>query len=810
MAVQYMDSQIAGLRRMPDNLLSASRAQAAKKVARPPAPTIGLFRPMTDTHASHHHTGARVEDPRLVTGTGKYAADWSLPGQVHAAFVRSDRAHAEIVSVNVDGALKHPGVRRVYTGKDAVEAGYTKYFVVVRYPGRGGQHIIKPPRPVLAAKRVRHVGDALAMVVADSAAAAQDAAELVEVEYRDLPVVVSAEEALASGAPQLHEEAPGNLAFDYDSGDEEAAKAALARAAHVTKLKLEITRVAPNPMELRGCTVRYEPKDDTYHMHVCTQGINNMRMQTAEIIEVPQEKIVVHAQDVGGSFGQRSSAYPEYAMLALASKQLSRPVQWISTRSEGFNSDTHGRANTVTGELALDGDGRFIGLRLDWIANMGGYLSATGSASHTRNPSTCMTGVYRIPALYGRFRMAFTNTVPVAAYRGAGRPDIAYVIERLVSQAAAELKRDPAELRRLNFIPTEAFPYKTPTGSTYEATDLHAVLERALKFADWKGFAARRRKSEKAGKLRGLGIATVIENTGAGLFPKDTIEIETTSAGDIIVYSVAHSQGQGHETTFAMVVAQTLGVPLERVRLREGVKPLIGNHTGGSRSLVGAGSVCKIAAQKLIEQGKSLAAEELEVEPSQVEYSKGTFHARGSKKKIGLIELAKKRQFTVMGEATVGATFPNGCHISEVEIDPATGLTRICSYNAVDDCGNVINHAIVEGQVHGAVTQGAGQIFGEQVVYDRDTGQMLTGSFMDYCMPRAGALVRDIRMQDSPVPSATNVLGAKGVGESGCTASMPSLANAMMDALRPLGVPPLDMPFTPARVWHAIQAAKKA
>ena len=762
---------------------------------------------MSDAHASHH--GNRVEDYRLVTGAGKYAADWSLPGQLYAAFVRSDRAHAEIVSVNTAKASKHPGVKRVYTGQDALAAGFTQYFVIVNWPGRGGNHMIKPPRPMLAAKKVRHVGDALAMVVADSPLAAQDAAELVEIEYRDLPAVVNAEAALAPGAPQLHEEAPGNLAFDYESGNEEAVKAAFAQAAHVTKLKLEVTRVAPSPMELRGCTARYEPKDDTYHLYVCIQGINMMRKQFAAIVNVPEEKVVVHAQDVGGSFGQRSAAYPEYAMQMLASKELGRPVQWISSRSEGFNSDTHGRANTVTGELAIDRDGKFLGVRLDWIADMGGYHSATGSASHTRNPSACMTGVYRIPALYGRFRLVFTNTVPVAAYRGAGRPDVAFVIERLVSQAAHELKMDPAELRRANFIPKDAFPYKTPTGSTYEATDLHNVLERALKFADWKGFPARRRKSEKAGKLRGLGIATVIENTGAGLFNKDQVEIEVNAAGEIHAFTVSHSQGQGHETSFGQIVADTLGVPQERVRIRQGVKVLYGNHTGGSRSTVGAGSACKLAALKVIEQGKSLAAEELEVEPSQVDYSKGTFQARGLKKKIGLIELGKKRPFTVMGEGSFGSTFPNGCHISEVEIDPATGQTQIVAYNAVDDCGNVINHAIVEGQVHGAVMQGAGQIFGEQVVYDRDTGQMLTGSFMDYCMPRAGALVREIRMQDAPLPSVNNALGAKGVGESGCTASLPSLTNAVMDALRPLGVRSLDMPFTPAKVWHAIQAAKK-
>ncbi|HEY7658043.1 MAG TPA: xanthine dehydrogenase family protein molybdopterin-binding subunit [Burkholderiales bacterium] len=759
-----------------------------------------------DTHGSHH--GGRVEDLRLVTGAGKYASDWSLPGQLYAAFVRSDRAHAEIVSVNTGKAARHPGVKRVYTGEDAIAAGYTKYFVVVSYPGRGGKHIIKPPRPVLAARKVRHVGDAVAMVVAETPLAAQDAAELVDVEYRDLPAVVAAEAALAPGAPQLHEEAPGNLAFDYEAGNDEAVKEAFARAAHVTRLKLEVSRVAPSPMELRGCTVRYDAQDGTYHVHVCIQGINMMRKQLAAITDVPEDKLVVHARDIGGSFGQRSAAYPEYCMQMLAAKELGRPVRWISTRAEGFMSDTHGRANTVTGELALDGDGKFLALRLDWIADMGGYLSATGSASHTRNPATCMTGVYRIPALYGRFRLAFTNTVPVAAYRGAGRPDMAYVMERLVSQAAAELKIDPAELRRRNFIPKEAFPYKTPTGSTYEPTDLHGVLERALRFADWKGFPARRRKSEQAGRLRGLGIATVIENTGAGLFPKDQVEIEATTAGEINVFSVSQSQGQGHETTFGMIVADALGLPLERVHIRQGVKPLIGNHTGGSRSTAGAGSACKLAALKLIEQARSAAAEQLEVEPSQVEYAKGVFQVRGARKKIGLFELAARKPIDVLAEGSFGSTFPNGCHITEVEIDPATGTSRIVAYNAVDDCGNVINHMIVEGQVHGAVTQGAGQIFGEQVVYDRQTGQLLSGSFMDYCMPRAG-LVPAIQVQDYPVPSVNNALGVKGVGESGCTASIPSLANAVLDAVRPLGVGHLDMPMTPAKLWHAIHSAKK-
>jgi aerobic carbon-monoxide dehydrogenase large subunit len=761
-----------------------------------------------DTQPAHH--GGRLEDFRLVTGTGKYTADWNLPGQLYACFVRSDRAHAEIVSLDASKAREHRGVKRVYTGEDALRAGYDKFFVIVNWPGRGGEHMKKPARPSLAAGKVRHVGDAVAMIVADSPVAAQDAAELVAVEYRDLPAVVTVEEALAEGAPQLHQDAPGNLAFDYEGGSEDAVKAAMASAAHVTRARLEITRVAPSPLELRAANVQYDAQDDAYHIYTCIQGINMLRKQLAFATDVPEEKIIVHAQDVGGSFGQRSAAYPEHCMQMLAAKELGKPVKWVSTRAEGFMTDTHGRANTVTGELALDRDGKFLALRVDWFADMGAYLSATGSASHTRNPNACLTGIYRIPALYGRFRLIFTNTVPVAAYRGAGRPDIAYVIERMVNQAAAELKLDPAELRRRNFIAPQAFPYKTPTGSTYENADMPAILEKALKLADWKGFPKRRARSEQQGKLRGIGISTVIENTGAGLFPKDQIAIECGADGTVAAYTVAHSSGQGHETTFAMVIADTLGIPVEKVRVREGIqsKGLIGNHTGGSRSLVGAGSVCKLAAQKLIEQGRSRAAEALDVEPSQVEYSHGAFHTRGSKKKVKLADLAKNGSFATMTEGSVGSTFPNGCHIAEVEIDPETGTTRIASYNTVDDAGNIINHTVVEGQVHGAVMQGAGQIFCEKVVYDHDTGQLMTGSFMDYCMPRAGMLP-DIRVVDHPLPSGNNSLGAKGVGESGCTASLPALANAMMDALRPVGVQHLDMPFTPAKVWHAIRSARK-
>lgn len=762
----------------------------------------------------HHHLldvqgkqVTRLEDLRLITGAGKYASDWNLPNQLYACFVRCDRAHARIVSVDTGAARAHPGVVGVYTGEDALRAGYVRSANFLTFTGKDGMKAHFPDRPVIAHGKVRFVGEPVAMIVAESALIAQDAAELVQVEYEDLPAMVDPEEAISGKALQLHESVPGNLPFEYEAGDAAATAAAIAGAAHVTRVKLESTRVNPNAMEPRACLVAYDQASDAYTVHVCVQGMNMMCKQLAAYTRLPEEKIKVVAREVGGGFGQRSTGYPEYCAVMIAAKATGRPVKWVSTRSEAFLSDTHGRANIISGELALDRDGRFLAMRLEWLADMGAYLAPAGPVSHIRNPTTCLTGMYRIPALYGHWRIALTNTAPVAAYRGAGRPDIAYIIERLVSRAAIELGIDAAELRRRNLIPAEAFPYKTPTGSTYDSADPPGLLEQAVKAADWSGFEARRKQSAQRGKLRGIGIAAVIENTGAGMFPKDEIELEAGADGTVTAYSVSHSQGQGHETTFAMVIAKALGIPVDRVKLEQAPtgKTLIGNHSGGSRTMVGAGTVCHIAAAKLIEHGKNLAADELGLEPSQIAYGDGTFSGGG--RKLTLAELAKKRAVSVVGEGTFGSTFPNGCHIAEVEIDPDTGVTRIASYVTVDDCGVVVNHAIVEGQMHGAVAQGAGQVFGEHVVYDRETGQLITGSFSDYYMPRAG-LVPEMVMEEHPTPSRVNPLGIKGMGESGCTASIGCLVNAVLDAVKPLGIAHLDMPLTPAKVWTAIAAAR--
>ncbi len=759
-----------------------------------------------ETH-HHHHDGRRVEDLRLITGAGRYASDWNAPGQLYGHFVRADRAHAEIVAVDTKNALAVPGVKHVFTGEDAVRAGYVKAPHTMAFIGKNGMKARSPQRPVLAHGKVRFVGEAVALVVADSAAAAQDAADLVEVEYRDLPSVTDPEGALAAGAPQLSDEVPGNLAWESEIGDEKAVEAAFAAAAHITRANVISTRVAPNPMEPRACLVAYDAATETYRIHSPMQGISTVRSQLSNYTKVPPEKLVFEVGDVGGGFGQRSGAYPEYAALMIAAKTLGAPVKWTATRMEGLLTDTHGRNMIAHGQLALNADGKFLAMRIDWIVDLGAYLSP-GAQGHIRNTTNCMTGVYKIPALYATYRIPVTNTTPIGAYRGAGRPDIAYAVERLVNQAAAELNVDSAELRRRNFIPPSAFPYTSPTGGTYEIADLPGVLEKALTLADWRGFPERRAKSKEAGKLRGIGISTVIENTGLGNAPQDEVEIQLDASGTVSAFMVAKSQGQSHETTFAQIVADALEIPIGRVKIVQcapGTK-LKGNGTGGSRSTVGAGSVCHLAAKKLVEEGKALAALELDVEPSQVEYARGVFRTGESRRAVKLADLAKEKTLSVMAEGKFGSTYPNGCHIAEVEVDPETGETKVVSYCAVDDIGVVINHSVVEGQLHGGVVQGAGQVFGEKVIYDPETGQPLTATFMDYYMPRAG-LIPEIRGAEHPTESKVSPLGVKGVGESGCTASIPVLVGAVLDAVRPLGIKDLDMPLTPAKLWQAMNGA---
>ena len=758
------------------------------------------------------HKG-RLEDERMLKGSGRYVADWNLPGQACGHFLRSDRAHAEIAALDASSALAMPGVIAVLTGADVAAAGLRPLPAAAPVKGRGGAEQLPTVRPALAQGRVRYVGEPVALVVAESAAAAQDAAEAVAVEYRELLAVVDARAALARGAPLLHENVPGNLLLDFAGGDEAATEAAFRRAARVVRLTSYHSRVVGNPMEPRAGVGAYDAASGTYQLYACTQGVTGMRGQMSAVLGVPPEKIRVIAEEVGGGFGVRFNIYPEYCALLLAAKRLGRPVKWVGTRSEVFTGDEQARDIVHRGEMALDASGRILGMRFEYLCNLGAYLAFTGSFVNTVNLVNVASGVYDVQAVHVQAKLALTNTVPTAAYRGAGRPVSSYAVERLVDQAAHELGIDAAEFRRRNLVPKSKFPYKIGTGFEYDCGDFEGVLDKALKAAEWNSFETRRAESRRRGRLRGQGIATYIEASGAGGFaPYDQVQLAWDRDAYITLRATSHSHGQGHETTYAQIVSGVLGVPMESIRLRtaDPDMQLVGNPTGGSRSLLGVGSVVLMASQEVVRKGLALAAEELEAAPADVEFLEGKYRIKGTDREVALAALARKhpgRLDVDLKEKKVGTTFPNGCHIAEVEIEAETGIAEIVRYVACDDAGNIVNHQIVEGQMQGGITQGAGHIFGEQAIYDPDSGQLLNGSFMDYPMPRA-LLVNNLTLLDHPVPTQTNPLGAKGVGEAGVTGSMPCLMNAVLDALRQAGVTHFDMPATPQRVWRALQAAK--
>ena len=755
----------------------------------------------------------RLEDRRLLTGQGRFISDWNFPNQAYCSFLRSDRAHAEIVSVDAGSALQAPGVLAVLTGRDVAEAGYKSIPTNLGVKDRFGEPLKKPPRPVLAQGKVRHVGECVACVVAESAQLAQDAAELIVVEYRELPAVTSADKALEPGAAQLHAELPGNLSFDWIAGDEAATEAAFRAADRVVKLALENPRMVGNPMEPRACAGTYDAATQKYALYACTQGTAGMRGQLVYTMGVPEDKIDVIAEDVGGGFGVRFNMYPEYSAVLLAAKKTGRAVKWTGSRSEVFLSDEQGRDVASTSELALDASGKFLALRFSYVADLGAYLAPTGPFINTQGVVACLTGVYAVPAACAQVKLVVTNKAPGAAYRGAGRPVMSYMLERLVDQAAVELGIDPAELRRRNLVTQDKFPYKAANGITYDCGDFEGVLADAVKTSDWAGFAARRAQSRSQGKLLGRGMAAYIEASGGGFAPSDQVELRFGADGGVTMYAVSHSHGQGHETSYAQIASAVLGVPVEKFRLRNGdpAVRLVGNATGGSRSLLGVGSVMQLAAKQVVEKGLALASKDLEAAAADIEFRDGSYRIRGTDRAVALLALAQKYAGTanaldVRTEGRFGVTFPNGCHVAEVEIEPETGIAEIVRFTAVDDAGNIVNHQIVEGQMQGGITQGAGQVFGEHAVYDPDTGQLLTGSFMDYPMPRAG-LVDGLEIREHPVPTAANPLGAKGVGEAGVSGSLPALMNAVMDALRRAGVTRFDMPATPDRIWRAIRDA---
>ena len=754
----------------------------------------------------------RREDHRLVTGQGKYTSDWNLPGQLHGAFLRSNRAHAEILSVNTRPAAAMPGVIAVLTGADLARENLKVAQPIFKFPGKDGMMLKVPHRDVLATGRVRFVGQEVALVVAETAAAAQDASEAIEVEYRDLPLVTGAEEALAPGAPQLHADIPGNLCYEFEYGDEAKTADAFAGAAHVTRLALESQRVVGNPMEPKACLASYDAARDVYDLYSSSQGISHILSGLTTIFGLPESKFRPHARDVGGGFGIRSDAYVEYCAALVAARRLGRPVKWVSSRSETFLSDYHGRDVRLNGELALDRDGKFIAIRFRWFCNMGAYLSQPGPIISTMTTTVHAVNAYRIPVLYGRHSLALTNTTPTTAYRGAGRPNVSYIIERLVEQAARETGRDRVELRRINLIPRDAFPYQTPT-AVYDSGDPPGLLDLAVEQSSWNTFEGRRSESKGRGKLRGIGCAIFIEPSGGGSAPKEEVALKFGDSGNASIYALAGPSGQGHETVFPDIVAQVLGMSADKIELRASDPdgpPLAGNGTISSRSMVSHGGAMVFAAREVIRKGMDLAAKDLEVAQQDIEFHQGTYRVKGTDLKVTLEALALKHKSALdsMGEIPAPRAYPGGAHVAEVEIDPETGEMDILRYTAADDCGRVLNHTLLEGQIHGGIMQGIGQVVGEHCQYDAASGQLLTGSFMDYTMPRIG-LVRDVRLYDHSVPSPSNPLGVKGAGEAGTTGAVPTLANAVLDALRPLGIDRLDFPYTPARVWEAIQEAKK-
>jgi carbon-monoxide dehydrogenase large subunit len=762
---------------------------------------------------SAHDFKGRVEDRRFITGTGRYTADHNLPGQLHAYFLRSDRPHAEIVSIDASVARSTPGVHLVLTKDEMKQAGVKPLPVnSIAGKSRDGSELIKAPRHSLTDGRVRYVGEPVVCVIADTAVIAQDAAEHIAIEYKDLPHVTRAVDAIKPTAPQLHPHVPGNRVLDYGVGTDEAKVDATIKSAHkVVKLSLYNNRVVANPMEPRTCMASYDADKDHTTFYSVSQGVNGMRAGLCATLGLAEDKLHVESYDVGGGFGVRSQVYPEYPALCVASNLLKRPVKWIGTRAEVFLADEQARDVVSTGELALDANGKFLAMRFSFIVNLGAYTAANGAFVNFRS-FAAITGLYDLQCACGRSQMLLTNTAPMAAYRGAGRPIMSAMLERLVGQAAREMGIDQAEIRRKNMIPKEKFPYTQVNGNVYDSGDPIGVLADATKAVNWddkKAWEARKAEAKKRGKLLGRGLASCIESTaGASV---DEFEMQFDNAARLKIYCNTKSTGQGHETAFAQVAAEQLGLPLESIQIVEGdpnVKGL-GGGSGGSRSMQFGGSAIVLASREVVKKGTALAAKELEAAAADIEFNHGVFKIKGTDRSVALQSLIKKHALELNSkvQSKHEPTWPNGCHIAEVEVDENTGTIDVLSYTACDDAGSIVNHQLVEGQMHGGLTQGAGQVLGEHSMYDPESGQLLTGSFMDYFMPRAGFL-GEIKLLDHPVPTPTNPLGAKGCGEAGVTGSLPTLMNAILDALQPAGVTHLDMPCTPARVWTAIQMAK--
>jgi aerobic carbon-monoxide dehydrogenase large subunit len=764
----------------------------------------------------------RVEDRRFITGRGRYLDDLNRPRQAYAFMLRSPHAHARIRAVDTTAAASAPGVLAVYTGEDLARDGLGTIPCLSAVTNRDGSPSVMPPHPAIARDRVRHVGDTVAMVVAESVAAGRDAAELIAVDYEPLSAAVDTEHALDPGQPQVWDEAPGNLCFDWEVGDGAGVAQAMTGARHRIVLELVNNRVVVNSMEPRGALGEYDHGEDAYTLWSSTQGSHFLRNLLAEsVFKIPENRIRVVTPDVGGGFGMKLLLYPEHVLVLWAAKKLGRPVKWTPERSDAFLTDTQGRDNLTRLELALDDELRFLALDVAILANMGAYLSNFAPEIPTVSGAVMHSGVYAIPAIHVGVKGVFTNTVPVDAYRGAGRPEAAYAIERLIDYAARRLGVTPQELRRRNFIKPEAMPYTTPLGLNYDSGEFARNLDQALASADLAGFAARRAAARGRGRYRGLGHAVYIEQSG---FPPDEFaELRFDPSGTLTILMGTQSSGQGHQTAYTQLAVEWLGVAPEKVRVLQGDTAAIsfGRGTGGSRSLPVGGASLAQAADKLIAKGRRIAAHLFEAAEADVEFADGLFSVTGTDRRLGIEEVARaafnpaqqapgvEPGFAETGNYTPPQpTFPNGCHVCEVEIEPETGHIEIVRYLVVDDFGTVINPLLLRGQVQGGVAQGVGQAMLERTVFDPESGQLLTGSLTDYCIARADDLPA-IEFAYNVVPCRTNPLGVKGAGEAGAIGAPPALVNAVVDALGELGIERLDMPLTPERLWQAIQTTER-
>ena len=766
----------------------------------------------------------RREDQRFLTGAGNYTDDVTLPHQTYGAFLRSPHAHARITSINLEAAKKAPGVVQIFTGSDLAEAKVGGLPCGWLIHSKDGTPMKEPAHPVLAQGKVRHVGDQVALVVAETMLQARDACELIEVEYEELTPVIDIS-AASTNASTVHDDVADNTCYDWGHGDKAATDAAFAKAAHVTKLSFVNNRLIPNAMEPRAANASYTRHDESYTLYVSNQNPHVERLlMCAFVLGLPESKVRVIAPDVGGGFGSKIFLYAEEVALVWASKRVGRPIKWTSDRSEAFLTDAHGRDHATTAEMAMDANGMFLALRVKTIANMGAYLSTFASSVPTILYATLLAGQYKTPAIYAEVKAVFTNTTPVDAYRGAGRPEATYVVERIVEQCARDMKMDPVAIRRQNFI-TE-FPYATPVGLTYDVGNYAAHLDKAMQMADVAGYPARKAESAARGKKRGLGYSCYIEACGlapsniagalgarAGLFEAGEVRVHPT--GTVTVFTGSHSHGQGHETTFAQVVAGRLGIPVGNVEIVHGDTGRVpfGMGTYGSRSLSVGGTAIVKAVDKIIAKGKKIAAHLLEAADTDIEFANGEFTVKGTDKKVpwGSVTLTAYVPHNYPLETLepglnenafydpTNFTYPSGSYVCEVEVDTDTGEVKIEKFIAVDDFGNIVNPMIVEGQIHGGIAQGLGQAMMEACSYDVISGQLVTGSYMDYAMPRAMD-VPNIQVSNTVTPCSHNPLGVKGCGEAGAIGSPPAYINAVTDAL---GVVDLAMPATRERVWRA-------